>query len=158
MLPPFQIVASLKSADMRGAFRELLRRVSEVFTSLPPEEIDELLVKLDDRESWSSTAFGKGVTVSHVYHNRFRQLVAAFGRSIDGIAYGPLGAGKVHAIFLLVVPNGRGDMQLSAVTKILRAAESEGFLDRVQVCKDEYEIHRLFSEIEGAGGNGSGQK
>jgi len=152
LIPSVQIVSHMKARDLRGALGELLKCVATIYTAMHKEELVELTEKLLEREELGSTALGNGVAVPHTYHGRFRHLVAAFGRSEQGMDFGE--DDKVHAVFLLLFPEDRKDVQMLTLSIVSKVAQSPGFLEGLLSCEDDEEIHELLGELDQAGRHG----
>ncbi|HKB91622.1 MAG TPA: PTS sugar transporter subunit IIA, partial [Opitutaceae bacterium] len=77
-------VVDLKSADLKGALKELLQVSVAKFEDLNE---DTLLKGLMQRESTMTTYLGFGVALPHVRVKMPRSYVLAVGRSAAGIRY-----------------------------------------------------------------------
>ncbi len=153
LVPRLQIRSNMKASEMEPALQELLGIIANIYTAMTDDERDELAEKLEERETLASTVLEFGVAIPHVYHGRFRHLVGAFGRRREGISFGE-GQPTVRGIFLLLVPEGRTDLQMLALNKLTGAMQSPDFWRRLMGCGNGDEIFDLFAEIDGAADNG----
>jgi mannitol/fructose-specific phosphotransferase system IIA component (Ntr-type) len=153
LVPRLQIRSTMKATEMEPALQELLEIIANIYTAMTDDERDELAERLEERETLASTVLEFGVAIPHVYHGRFRHLVGAFGRRRDGISFGA-DQPKVRGIFLLLVPEGRTDLQMLALNKLTGILQSPDFWRRVMGCGNGDEIYELFEEIDGTSNNG----
>lgn len=153
LVPRLQIRSTMKAGDMQSALKELLGIIANIYTAMTDEEREELTARLEERETLASTVLEVGVAFPHVYHGRFRHLVGAFGRRREGLAFGE-GQPTVRGIFLLLVPEGRTDLQMQALSKLTGLMQTPDFWRRLMGCGDGDEIFELFREIEGEPDNG----
>ncbi len=154
MVPRLQIKAPMKATSMEAAFRELLRVVANIYTAMGQDEVEDLVDRLEEREQLASTVLDNGIAIPHVYHDRFRHLVAVFGRHPGGIAF----AGEptpLRGIFLLLVPEGRTELQMLALNKLSGLVQDEGFVQRLMTSADEEVIATLFDEVDQGKANGN---
>mgnify|MGYP002639588782 CR=1 FL=1 len=153
LVPRLQIRSNLKADKMDSALTELLNLIGNIYTAMTEDERDEMKERLKEREKLSSTVLEPGVAIPHIYHGRFRHLIAAFGRRREGISFGD-GQPTVRGIFLLLVPEGRTDLQVSALTRVTGAIQEPDFWRRLMGCRDGDEIFELFGEAGGKANNG----
>ncbi len=153
LVPRLQIRSAMKSETMEPALDELLGIIANIYTAMADDEREELVESLVEREKLASTVLDFGVAIPHVYHGRFRHLVGAFGRRREGISFGE-GQPTVRGVFLLLVPEGRTDLQMVALNKLTSVMQAPDFWRRVMGCGDGDEIFELFEEVDGAVDNG----
>jgi mannitol/fructose-specific phosphotransferase system IIA component (Ntr-type) len=148
LVPRLQIRSTMKAKSMVPAIQELLGIIANTYTAMNDDEREELADRLEERETLASTVLEFGVAIPHVYHGRFRHLVGAFGRRREGISFGE-GQPTVRGIFLLLVPEGRTDLQMLALNKLTEVMQSPGFWRRLMGCGSDDEIFELFEEMDG---------
>jgi mannitol/fructose-specific phosphotransferase system IIA component (Ntr-type) len=72
-----------------------------------------------------------------------RRLVAAFGRSKSGIAFGALDSKPTTLFFVLLAPAGGQSLHVNALARISRLLKTAAFRESLLNAKDAAEIHRL---------------
>lgn len=153
LVPRLLIRSELRADKMESALTELLGLIGNIYTAMTEDEREEMKELLQERESLSSTVLEPGVAIPHIYHHRFRHLVGAFGRRREGILFGE-GQPTVRGIFLLLVPEGRTDLQVNALSKVTAAIQEPDFWRRLMGCPGGDEIFELFGEKDGATDHG----
>ena len=148
MFPVGQVIPKMKSRTLRQGFKELLGLAGSVYTAIPPEERDDILELLIQREAMGSTCLGSGVAVPHVYHDRFRQLIGVVGRSVEGLGQESECTERIHAVFLLIVPWHRTDIHMLALSKVSKVVQEPSFITDFMDCSDEYAIHDLLAQLD----------
>lgn len=105
-------------------------------------EIDRarLVQALEDRERLNSTALGEGVAIPHGKLPQVDRVIAAFGRSRDGVDFQSLDGKPTHLFFLLVAPEGSAGAHLKALARISRLLKDEAFRARLTEAADRHEI------------------
>ena len=87
---------------------------------LAAENRDEVLGALQEREDKISTGIGSGVAIPHAFSERAERVVAAFGRSRDGIDFEALDNAPVHYIILFIVPKKEYHLHLKTLAAIAK--------------------------------------
>jgi PTS system nitrogen regulatory IIA component len=111
-------------------------------------EIDRLRLigALEDRERLNSTALGEGVAIPHGKLPGLRRVVAAFGRSPEGVDFSSLDGKPTHLFFLLVAPEDSAGAHLKALARISRLLKDESFRARLMRATDGPELFRTIRE------------
>jgi PTS system nitrogen regulatory IIA component len=151
LFPQQQMKATLSSTDMVSTFAELLQVIGSIYSALPADEQDDLCDRLVAREKLATTVLAEGIAIPHIYHDRFRHLVGAFGRCREGVRFLPDGP-LVRGVFLIIVPVGRNDLQMMALNKITGLLQRPDFWRRVMGCSDGDELYDLFVEVDSGAG------
>ena len=120
------IIPQLKASDRDGAIAELVSALADAgkIGTAEPEDITEAVI---ERENEASTGIGKGVAVPHVKHSAISQVVAAVGRSIEGIDFSSLDKQPVYSVILLLSPAADADKHLQAMENIFRNLQKDDF-------------------------------
>lgn len=139
------IIPELKSIDKYEVIDELIR----LFSSDPRvEDIEDVRKSVFDREKVLSTGIGKGFAIPHGKSDSIKEIIAAFGRSIEGIDYEALDGQPVNLVFLLV---GRNDMistHIKLLSRISRMMNNDDFRTRLLNASNAEEIYNIFLEEE----------
>lgn len=139
------IIPELKSIDKYEVIDELIR----LFSSDPRvEDIEDVRKSVFDREKVLSTGIGKGFAIPHGKSDSIKEIIAAFGRSVEGIDYEALDGQPVNLVFLLV---GRNDMistHIKLLSRISRMMNNDDFRTRLLNASNAEEIYNIFLEEE----------
>jgi mannitol/fructose-specific phosphotransferase system IIA component (Ntr-type) len=123
---PKAIIANLQATDRNGVIRELVKALSTA--GVVAEGDAEALAKaVIQRENKGSTGFGKGVAVPHVKHPKATRIMAAIGRSAQGVDFAALDRAPVYAVVLLLSPLDNPDGHLQAMENIFRHLQRDNF-------------------------------
>jgi nitrogen PTS system EIIA component len=111
-------------------------------------EIDHgrLVTALEDREKLNSTALGEGVAIPHGKLPGLKRVVAAFGRSPEGVDFSSLDGKPTHLFFLLVAPEDSAGAHLKALARISRLLKDDSFRQRLMHASDGPDIYRTIRE------------
>ncbi len=134
--------------DLRAETKEgVLRELSEVIAKIVPKlSADSLTGILMERESLGSTGIGDGVAIPHGKVAGIERLVAAFGRSRNGVQFHSLDGKPAYLFFLIVAPEYSAGMHLKALARISRLLKDERFRRSLVEAADVDELRRIFRE------------
>jgi len=143
IVSPESIVDDLRADTKEGVLREL----SEVIAKfLPKLSTDSLTSILMERESLGSTGIGDGVAIPHGKVAGIERLVAAFGRSRNGVPFHSLDGKPAHLFFLIMAPENSAGMHLKALARISRLLKDERFRRSLLEAADVDELRTLLNE------------
>ena len=129
IIPPGGVVDGLRSESKEGVLRELSEAVCRIVSVLSPSHLTSVLL---DREALGSTGIGEGVAIPHGKVAGIDRLVAAFGRSPEGVQFASLDGKPAHLFFLVVAPESNSaGMHLKALARISRLVKDERFRRRL---------------------------
>jgi len=129
IIPAGGVVDGLRSETKEGVLRELSEAVCRVVPALSPAQLTSVLM---EREALGSTGIGDGVAIPHGKVAGIDRLVAAFGRSVDGVQFASLDGKPARLFFLVVAPeNNSAGMHLKALARISRLVKDERFRRRL---------------------------
>jgi len=142
-LAPEMVVPALQGRTKDDVIEEL----AEVVSKHHPE-IDHwrLVGALQDRERLNSTALGEGVAIPHGKLPGVKRVVAAFGRSPQGVDFNSLDGKPTHLFFLLVAPEDSAGAHLKALARISRLFKQPQFRQAILAADGAAGIFRLISE------------
>jgi PTS system nitrogen regulatory IIA component len=107
---------------------DVIEELAEVVSKHHPEIDHRRLVgALQDRERLNSTALGEGVAIPHGKLPGVKRVVAAFGRSPQGVDFNSLDGKPTHLFFLLVAPEDSAGAHLKALARISRLLKDDSF-------------------------------
>jgi PTS system nitrogen regulatory IIA component len=75
-----------------------------------------------------------------------KRVVAAFGRSPQGVDFNSLDGKPTHLFFLLVAPEDSAGAHLKALARISRLLKDEGFRARLMQADDGASLYRVIRE------------
>lgn len=128
ILAPEAIIPALQATTKAATLQEL----AALLATLHPEVDGARLVQvLLDREALGSTAIGEGIAIPHGKLPGVTNVVAAFGRSANGIDFDSLDGNPTRLFFLLVAPEDSAGIHLKALARVSRLLKDKGFRDRL---------------------------
>ncbi|MGQ0793507.1 MAG: PTS sugar transporter subunit IIA [Deltaproteobacteria bacterium] len=127
---------------------EVIRELSGLVCALGSPNIDAngLVKILMEREKLCSTAVDSGVAIPHGKLAGLGGIIAAFGRSRDGIDFESLDAGSSHLFILLLAPENSASAHLKLLARISRIFKDGGFRRRLMEASSQDEIYRIITE------------
>ncbi len=117
LLAPDRILPALVSSTRDDARREMAEHVAARAEVGPCED---LLGKLLEREKLGTTAIGAGVAIPHCKVDGLRKPVLSLGLSQDGVPFASVDGEPAHAIFLVVSPQERPEVNLRVLALIAK--------------------------------------
>jgi PTS system nitrogen regulatory IIA component len=114
------IIPDLQSRTKPDVIRELAQNLAAAHPGINNEKLIEVLM---EREKLCSTAVDSGVAIPHAKMTGISDIIAGFGRSIEGIDYDSLDAELTHLFIILVAPEtsiGAHIQLLARISKIFR--------------------------------------
>lgn len=137
------IVADLKSTTKPDLIRELSDHMISIHPNLNPDTLFEALMQ---REKLCSTAVDSGVAIPHAKLSGLTNIIAAFGRSRQGIDFDSLDGNPTHLFFLLLAPENSAGAHLKLLARISNSLRSEEFRKMLQEAQSQEEIYELIEE------------
>jgi PTS system nitrogen regulatory IIA component len=126
---------------------ELIREISEcVALSYPNINAESLMEVLLEREKLCSTAVDSGVAIPHGKLSGLLNIIAAFGRSVEGIDFESIDGKATHLFILLVAPENSSGAHLKLLSRISRLFKDSEFRSRIMEAKSQDEIYEIISE------------
>ena len=138
-----QIIPDLKARDRWPAILELVERLVSGGLVNPLDK-DGILRALELREQTMSTGIGFGIAIPHASSDRVTEVVAAFGRSKQGIEFGSLDNVPVQFIVMFVVPKDQFQIHLRTWAAIAKFLNDRGVRERLSMAESPDEILRIF--------------
>ena len=138
-----QIIPDLKARDRWPAILELVERLVSGGVVNPLDK-DGILRALELREQTMSTGIGFGIAIPHASSDRVTEVVAAFGRSKQGIEFGSLDNVPVQFIVMFVVPKDQFQIHLRTLAAIAKFLNDRGVRERLSMAESPDEILRIF--------------
>ncbi len=142
LLDTDRIVLDMQETERWPAIVELVNHLVHS-GHLPESHYQDVLNALYAREEQVSTGIGSGIAIPHAFSDELEDVVAVFGRSIEGIDFEAVDNAPVHHILLFIVP--RKDYQLhlrtlAIIAKFFTNCDVRRSLDRAKTRKEVMEI------------------
>ena len=122
LLTPEQIVANMLSTEHIAAIEELVGHLGRQ-GFLGEVSVEAAVKALADREDQTSTGIGSSVAIPHAFLPGLESVVAAVGRSKEGIDFEAIDNVPVELVFLFLVPENEYQIHLETLAAIARALQ-----------------------------------
>ncbi len=141
------IIANLEPTDRNGVIRALVASLSAA-GEIDAADVETIAKAIIQRENQGSTGFGKGVAVPHVKHPKIKRIMAAVGRSAQGIDFAALDRAPVYTVVLLLSPPESPDGHLQAMENIFRHLQRDNFRRFLRQAETQDAIVELIKEAD----------
>jgi len=139
-----RILPQMRASERWSAIVELVDLLVER-GKVKPEDRELVLAALRQREETMSTGIGFGIAIPHASSDRVSEVVAAFGRSQDGIEFDSLDNAPVKFIVLFVVPKDQFQTHLRTLAAIAKFLNDRTVRDRLGSAEGATAIYEVFS-------------
>jgi PTS system nitrogen regulatory IIA component len=148
LVDPRAIIAELESQDRNGAIRELVQ-VLATAKLIDSDSVETIVKSIITRErTRGTTGFGKGVAAPHAKIDYLSRVVAAVGRSSQGIDFASLDGEPVYGVFLILSPSNEAEEHLRAMDLIFRHLQQERFRKFLRQSDSAEKILDLLKEVD----------
>ena len=96
-----------------------------------------------------STGIGFGIGIPHASSDRIEEVVASFGRSLQGIEFDALDNAPVKSVFLFIVPKDQFQTHLRTLASIAKFLGDRSVREGLAAAKSADEILAIFRERGG---------
>ncbi len=107
---------------------------------------DGILAALKQREETMSTGIGFGIAIPHASSDAVTEVVAAFGRSTQGIEFDALDNAPVKFVVLFVVPKNQFQTHLRTLASIAKFLNDRSVRESLAAASTKEEILAVFQE------------
>jgi len=130
---------------------EALAELSSMITKGSPKlDKSQIIDVLQQREKLGSTGIGDGVAIPHGKVGALEELVVAFGRSKNGVAFDSMDGKPVHLFFLLLAPENCTGQHLKALAKISKMLKAGNFRRKLMEAKSKSDLYKIIVEQDEA--------
>ncbi len=143
LLSESRIIPELASKERWDAIRELVDRLVDS-GKVHPQDKETILDSIRQREETMSTGIGFGIAIPHASSSQVDEVVAAFGRSTEGIPFESLDGEPVHFIVLFVVPKDQFQTHLRTLAAIAKFLNDKTVRDELTVANNPATILQVF--------------
>jgi nitrogen PTS system EIIA component len=143
ILAPEAIIPALRATTKNDTLQE----IATMLATLHPEiDRGRLVQVLQDREALGSTAIGEGIAIPHGKLPGVSNVIAAFGRSEQGIDFDSLDGKPTYLFFLLVAPEDSAGAHLKALARVSRLLKDKAFRDRLAAGGSAEQLYAIIKE------------
>lgn len=146
-LTPSAIAADLGASNKPGVLRELVGLVLKEAPSLDPNELVETLLR---REKIQSTGIGDGVAIPHGKINGPDDIIACFGRSVEGVDFQSLDGSPTYLFFTLLMPESKQQLHLKALARISRLFRNPDIRAALMEAPDAEALYKVLMDADAA--------
>jgi PTS system nitrogen regulatory IIA component len=143
ILPSNSVVPDLAGKTKLDVLNELSEVVARAHSTIPQAKLVEVLL---EREKLGSTAIGEGIAIPHGKLPYLEGVVAAFGRSREGVDFNSLDGGPTRLFFLLVAPEDSSGAHLKALARVSRLLRNKEFRDRLLAAEGAEALYQAIRE------------
>jgi mannitol/fructose-specific phosphotransferase system IIA component (Ntr-type) len=148
LIHPKAIIPELQSRDRNGVIRELVQVLAEV-ELIERDAVDTIVKSIITRErTRGTTGFGKGVAAPHAKIDNLARVLAAVGRSSQGVDFMSLDGGLVYGVFMILSPSNEPEQHLRAMDLVFRHLQQERFRKFLRQSDDAEKIYDLLREVD----------
>ncbi len=137
------VIPYLQSKTKPEVIKEISECVASLYSNINAERLIEILM---EREKLCSTAVDSGVAIPHGKLSGLSNIIAAFGRSVEGIDFESLDGKSSHFFILLIAPENSSGAHLKLLSRISRLFKDDEFRSRIMEAKSQDEIYEIITE------------
>ncbi len=143
LLDEASVVQDLHASTKKGVLEELSTVLVQKGRLPDRDKVVEVLL---EREKLGSTGIGDGIAIPHGKMEGIKQVVASFGRSIQGVNFESIDNKPTHLFFLLVAPENSAGVHLKALARISRLLKDPSFRNRLLEAENSRSIFQIIVE------------
>jgi mannitol/fructose-specific phosphotransferase system IIA component (Ntr-type) len=145
LLSSEQIIPEMKATERWPAIVELIDLLLAQH-KIEPASRDGILAALKQREETMSTGIGFGIAIPHASSDAVTEVVAAFGRSSQGIEFDALDNAPVKFVVLFIVPKNQFQTHLRTLAAIAKFLNDRSVRERLAKAGTKEEILSVFED------------
>jgi nitrogen PTS system EIIA component len=134
------INANLSARNKDEALEELADTIIHGGIHLNSSSVVDILKK---RENLGSTGIGEGVAIPHGKISDIDDIIIAFGKSTEGIAYDSIDGKPVHLLFLLLAPENTASQHLKILANISRMLKEINFREKLLKTESHSDLYAI---------------
>jgi PTS system nitrogen regulatory IIA component len=144
----FKIECINSNLSARNKDEALVELVDTVIHGGLKVDYSSIVEILKQRESLGSTGIGEGIAIPHGKISTLDNIIVAFGRSIEGIAYDAIDGKPVHLFFLILAPENSAGQHLKILAKISRMSKETDFRRKLLQAKSQSDLYKIIIDQE----------
>jgi mannitol/fructose-specific phosphotransferase system IIA component (Ntr-type) len=145
LLSSEQIIPEMKATERWPAIVELIDLLV-ARQKIDSASRDGILAALKQREETMSTGIGFGIAIPHASSEAVAEVVAAFGRSTQGIEFDALDNAPVKFVVLFIVPKNQFQTHLRTLASIAKFLNDRSIRESLARAGTKEEILAVFEE------------
>ncbi|MDQ3199291.1 MAG: PTS sugar transporter subunit IIA [Verrucomicrobiota bacterium] len=145
LLTSEQIIPEMEATERWPAIVELIDLLVSL-EKIDAASRDGILAALKQREETMSTGIGFGIAIPHASSDSVSEVVAAFGRSSQGIEFDSLDNAPVKFVVLFVVPKDQFQTHLRTLASIAKFLNDRSVRESLAAAGTKEEILAVFQE------------
>jgi PTS system nitrogen regulatory IIA component len=145
LLSSEQIIPAMAATERWPAIVELIDLLVKL-GRINPTSRESILAALKQREETMSTGIGFGIAIPHASSDDVGEVVAAFGRSSQGIEFDALDNAPVKFVVLFIVPKNQFQTHLRTLASIAKFLNDRSVRDKLAAAGSQTEILSIFQE------------
>ena len=145
LLSAEQIIPEMEATERWATIVELIDLLVRL-GKIKPADRDPILNALRQREETMSTGIGFGIAIPHCSSDRLDEVVAAFGRSTNGIEFDALDNAPVKFVVLFIVPKNQFQTHLRTLASIAKFLNDRSVRESLASAKSADEILSIFRD------------
>ena len=139
LLSADQIIPEMKATERWDAIVEVMDLLV-ARGQIKPEDREEILASLKQREETMSTGIGFGVAIPHARSSAVSQLTLVGGVSPEPVPFDSIDGEPVRLFFLIVGPESSAGQHVKVLSRIARLVKHENL--REQLAKFLHDRHK----------------
>jgi PTS system nitrogen regulatory IIA component len=145
LLSSEQIIPEMKATERWPAIVELIDLLVSL-GKIGPGSRDSILASLKQREETMSTGIGFGIAIPHASSELVNDVVAAFGRSSQGIEFDALDNAPVKFVVLFIVPKNQFQTHLRTLASIAKFLNDRSVRESLASADSQAAIAAVFRD------------
>jgi mannitol/fructose-specific phosphotransferase system IIA component (Ntr-type) len=145
LLSSEQIIPEMEATERWPAIVELIDLLVSQ-NKIEAASRDSILAALKQREETMSTGIGFGIAIPHASSEDVADVVAAFGRSSQGIEFDALDNAPVKFVVLFIVPKNQFQTHLRTLASIAKFLNDRSVREKLAAAGTKEEILAVFEE------------
>jgi mannitol/fructose-specific phosphotransferase system IIA component (Ntr-type) len=145
LLTAEQIIPQMKATERWPAIVELIDLLTRL-DKIKGADRESILASLKQREETMSTGIGFGIAIPHASSDRINEVVASFGRSLQGIEFDALDNAPVKFVVLFIVPKNQFQTHLRTLASIAKFLNDKNVREHLAAAQSADEILAVFRD------------
>ncbi|MFQ5451147.1 MAG: PTS sugar transporter subunit IIA [Nitrospinaceae bacterium] len=137
------ILADLTGKDKVSVLREMTDFLGKTGAIKNKQTLFESLI---EREKLGSTGIGENVAIPHAKSDEINDILAMFGRSVEGIDFDSLDKKPVYFVCLVIAPANSTGHHLKALARISRLLKNQDLRQGILKAQGKDEIYSVLIE------------
>ncbi len=119
LVSPECVIPQLQAIETEAVISEMIGHLIDL-NRIAPEDREYLTQLVMERETQIGTGVGSGVAIPHARIQGLPEVMAVFGRSVEGIDFQSPDNSPAHCICLLLVPEEQASQHLQTLSELAK--------------------------------------